>query len=79
MTDTFKSLESAVTDIMMKNQNLYQQDAQQQFAKYSQQTPEDVEAQIQNNVVDAPDPTAESEMVDPETVIPGSSGVSDGE
>jgi TolA-binding protein len=75
MNDQFRNLESAVRDIMMKNQNLRQQDQIAKFQQMNQQTPAEVEAGVQDNLVDTPDPTPESEMVDPETVIPGSSGV----
>lgn len=71
----FQNLENAVRDIMMQNSDLRAQAMATQFQQANQQTPEEVEAAVQKNIVDSPDPIPESEMVDPETVIPGSSGV----
>ena len=65
----YTSLMSAVSDIMMKNQNLYQQDLEARYAQYSQP------AEVPQNHVDVPDPLAEPESINPEEVIPGSSGV----
>ena len=75
----FQNLENAVRDIMMQNNDLRAQEMAAQFQQANQQTPEEVEAAVQDNIVDTPDPVSEPENVDPETVIAGSSGVSDGE
>jgi hypothetical protein len=75
----FQNLENAVRDIMMQNNDLRAQEMAAQFQQANQQTPEEVEAAVQDNMVDTPDPVSEPENVDPETVIVGSSGVADGE
>lgn len=55
LKDTPESLISAVRDIMMKNQNLYQQDIERQYAQYSTvPTPE----------VEVPDPAPEAQEFD---------------
>lgn len=66
-------LMSAVRDIMMKNQNLYQQDLEAKYGKYTPQThatPDEVEAATADNTVEVPDPVVDAQDVDPETVIP---------
>ena len=71
--DTPESLMSAVRDIMMKNQNLYQQDLEAKYGKYTPQThatPDEVEAATADHAVEVPDPVADAQDVDPETVIP---------
>jgi hypothetical protein len=77
-TNKYSSLISAVSDIMMKNQNLYQQDLESQYAQYNK-TPEEIQAQVAQNEIDVPDPVSDAVDVDPETIIPGSSGVTNGE
>lgn len=67
LRDTPASLMSAVRDIMMKNQDIRQQEIEKEYGKYTQQQPE-----VPDNSVDIP--STEPEQVDPETVIPGSSG-----
>lgn len=80
MNDTenkYQGLMSAVRDIMMKNQNLYQQDREQQFYKHAPdhlqpqaeepapvEAPEVPEVEAQAEVtpeVDVPDPAPEAE------------------
>ena len=74
-TGNYQGLMSAVRDIMMKNQNLYQQDLESQYAQYNQQTPQEVEDQVASNVVDTPDPTDTSVVeVDQEEVYGDDSG-----
>lgn len=73
--NSYKSLMSAVRDVMMKNQNLYQQDLERQYARYNQQTPQEVEDTIAKNVVDIPDPTDTSVTeVDQDEVYGDNSG-----
>jgi len=72
-TSQITGLMSAVKDIMMKNQNLYQQDLESKYGNYTPQqhaTPDEVEAVTQNNKVEVPEPTQEPVDVDPDTVIP---------
>jgi len=71
----FQNLENAVRDIMMQNSDLRAQQMAAEFQQANQQTPEEVEATVQDNMVDTPDPVSEPENVDPETVIAGSSGM----
>jgi hypothetical protein len=73
----YEGLMTAVKDIMMKNQNLYQQDQLSQFNQYNQKTPEEVLAQTIENQVDVPDPYTPAETVDAETIIPSSGEVTD--
>jgi len=69
LKDTPESLMGAVRDIMMKNQNLFRQDLESKYAKYS-----DMPAATDNEVaVDALRDSGATD-VDPETIIPGSSG-----
>ena len=73
LKDNPESLMSAVRDIMMKNQNLYQQDLEAKYGKYTPQThatPDEVEAATADNTVEVPDPVVDAQDVDPETVIP---------
>jgi hypothetical protein len=81
-TNELGNLMSAVKDIMMKNQNLYQQDLENRYGHYGQ--PEAISGEeahdiVKDNEVETPDPIAEPESIDPETIIQGSSGVSDGQ
>lgn len=72
-TQQLQGLMSAVRDVMMKNQNLYQQDIERQYGKYTPQqhaTPAEVETVTSQNTVEVPEPIVEPETVDPETVIP---------
>lgn len=72
----YQGLMSAVKDIMMKNQNLYQQDLENKYKDYAPQpTQDEVEAQIAHNQVDTPDPVTDAEDVDPDSVIDGASGL----
>lgn len=81
----YQGLNSAVMDILQKNQDLYRQDLENQFAKYmitpEAEAPNPTEAEMdavtQQNVVDAPDPIAEPEDVNPDDIIDGASGMQD--
>jgi hypothetical protein len=66
------SLLAAVRDIMTKNQNLYQQDLERQYGHYGQEQQE-VEVPTEP-VVDAERDSGVEDM-NPEDVIPGSSGM----
>ena len=86
-TKKFTNLNSAVMDVMKQNQDLYRADLEAQFAKYmiapeaEAEAPsgEDVEAALADRSVETPDPVAAPEDVDPDDIIDGASGVSDGE
>jgi len=81
----YQGLNSAVMDVLQKNQDLYRQDLENQFAKYmiapEEEAPNPTEAEMdaatQQNVVDTPDPIAEPEAVNPDDVIDGASGMSE--
>lgn len=73
--DKYKGLISAVSDIMMKNQNLYQQDLERQYGFQNQMTAQEVHDQVTQNEVEVPDPVSDAVDVDPEEIIPGSSGL----
>lgn len=77
MFNISKSLMSAISDVMKDNQDLYKQDLERQVGYIANMTPDQVEAQVKQNEVDVPDPVPEAENIDPETIIPGSSGISD--
>ena len=71
----YQGLMSSVRDIMMKNQNLYQQDLENKYKDYMPQpTQAEVDAQTAENQVDTPEPYAEPEDIDPDSVIDGASG-----
>jgi len=72
LKDTPASLMSAVRDIMMKNQNLYQNDVEAKYSKYSTipaATPDEVAVDAERD--------SGAQDVDPETIIPGSSGTAE--
>ena len=72
LKDTPASLMGAVRDIMMKNQNLYQQDIEAKYGKYSTipaATPDEVAVDAERD--------SGAQDVDPETIIPGSSGTAE--
>jgi len=79
----YQGLNSAVMDVLQKNQDLYRQDMEAQFAKYMiapeepapQPTEAEMDAVTQRNVVDTPPAVSDVEEIDSETVIAGSSGV----
>lgn len=73
-TSKHKGLISAVSDIMMKNQNLYQQDFEKQYG-VQHATPAEVEAITAGNAIETPDPVSDPESVDPDSVIDGASGL----
>lgn len=76
-TDELGSLMTAVKDIMIKNQNLYQQDLENKYGHYGQPkaiSGEEAHEIVKDNEVATPDPIAEPEEIDPETIMPGSSG-----
>lgn len=80
----YQGLNSAVLDVLQRNQDLYKQDLENQFAKYmiapEAEAPNPTEAEMdavtQANVVDSPDPIAEPEDINPDDVIDGASGMS---
>jgi len=86
-TKKMANLNSAVMDVMKQNQDLYRQDLEAQFAKYmiapeaEAETPDpaEVEAALADRSVEVPDPLTGAEDVNPDDIIPGASGVSDGE
>jgi len=55
-TSQITGLMSAVKDIMMKNQNLYQKDLEAKYAPQQHATPAEVEAVTQDNTVEVPEP-----------------------
>jgi hypothetical protein len=69
-TSQITGLMSAVRDIMMKNQNLYQKDLEAKYAPQQHATPAEVEAVTQDNTVEVPEPVTDPVDVDPDTVIP---------
>lgn len=68
-TSQITGLMSAVKDIMMKNQNLYQKDLEAKYAPQQHATPAEVEAVTQDNTVEVPEPVTDPVDVDPDTVI----------
>lgn len=69
-TSQITGLMTAVKDIMMKNQNLYQKDLEAKYAPQQHATPAEVEAVTQDNTVEVPEPVTDPVDVDPDTVIP---------
>mgnify|MGYP000882245969 FL=1 len=81
-TSQITGLMSAVKDIMMKNQNLYQKDLEAKYTPQQHATPAEVEAVTQDNTVEVPEPVTDPVDVDPDTVIPepeAEAGEPDGE
>lgn len=69
-TSQITGLMTAVRDVMMKNQNLYQRDLEARYGGQTHATPDEVEAVASRNTVEVPDPTSPAVDVDPENVIP---------
>ena len=67
-------LMSAVRDIMMKNQNLYQQDLENKYGKYGEQEVETPEVDVPEAEIDVPveEPVEEpqAEMETPNEEVP---------
>ena len=75
-------------DVVNQNADLYRQDLEAQFARYmipppdtgvEQPQSQEIDAQLAHNEIDVPDPLTPAVDVDPEEIIPGSSGVEHGE